>query len=53
MKIDLQEETESKDVIHSLKVMRMLSQSENLNKNKFIIMSLDKTNLYSFSYVFM
>lgn len=51
MKIDLQEETESKDVIHSFKAMHMLSQSKNLNENKLIIMSLDKTNSYSFSYV--
>lgn len=52
MKIGLQEETESKDVIHSFKAMHMLSQSKNLNENK-LIMSLDKTNSYSFSYVFI
>lgn len=53
MKVDLQEETESKDVIHSLKAMHMLSQSKKLNKNKFIIMSLDNHNFYSFSHVYV
>lgn len=44
MNIDIQEETESKYVIHSLQVMHMATSMKKMTKNKFITIKLNKSN---------